>query len=170
MHFVGSIDLRTMRPLDVGKRIIAVGVRGTYVDQKLIPGSKDWGGRIFGTFVDQFADNRVGLAVSAAYTNEPYQTKDWNAWGYGGYPGGAQGLNGIKTWFESDQLKRFGGNATLQARFTDNLTMTWDAFYSHFTDDIDQKGFEMPFNCGGSPGSNSLGGLGRSCSWAVMME
>src|SRR5206468_1373028 len=85
-----------------------------------------------------------------------YQTKDWNAWGYGGYPGGAQGLNGIKTWFESDQLKRFGGNATLQARFTDNLTMTFDGFYSHFTDNIDQKGFEMPFNCGGGCGHDSI--------------
>ena len=82
---VGSIDLRTIRPLDYGKRILAVGVRGTYVDRKLQPDSKDWGGRVFGTFVDQFAHDTLGLAVSAAYTDEPYQTKDWNAWGYGGY-------------------------------------------------------------------------------------
>ena len=34
---VGSIDLRTIRPLDYGHRVIAVGVRGTYVDQKLLP-------------------------------------------------------------------------------------------------------------------------------------
>src|SRR5437868_9511709 len=88
---VGSIDLRTIRPLDYGHRVIAIGVRGTYVDQKLLPKSKDKGGRVFGTFVDQFADNRVGVALSAAYTDEPYQTRDWNAWGYGGYPGGAQG-------------------------------------------------------------------------------
>ena len=42
---VGSIDLRTIRPLDYGQRVIAVGVRGTYVDQKLLPESKDKGGR-----------------------------------------------------------------------------------------------------------------------------
>src|SRR6185369_17448412 len=44
-----------------------------------------------------------------------------------------------------DQLKRFGTTGTLQGRLSDNLTMTFDGFYSHFVEDIDQKGFEMPF-------------------------
>jgi iron complex outermembrane receptor protein len=152
---VGSIDLRTIRPLDYGRRVIAVGVRGAYVDQKLLPKSKDKGGRVFATFVDQFADNRVGVAISAAYTNEPYQTRDWNAWGYANGSDrhdtinpSAQGMYGIKTWFETDQLKRFGGTATLQARVSDNLTMTLDGFYSHFVDNIDQKGWEMPLGFG----------------------
>src|SRR5206468_5201443 len=159
---VGSIDLRTIRPLDYGHRVIAVGVRGAYVDQKLLPKSKDKGGRVFATYVDQFADDRVGVALSAAYTDEPYQTRDWNAWGYGGYPGGAQGLNGVKTWFETDQLKRFGTTGTLQGRLSDNLTMTFDGFYSHFTDNIDQKGFEMPFNCGGGCGHDAISNVTAS--------
>jgi iron complex outermembrane receptor protein len=152
---VGSIDLRTIRPLDYGKRVIAVGIRGVYVDQKLLPNSKDKGFRVFGTYVDQFADGRVGVALSAAYTSDPYQTRDWNAWGYadGGARGDAinptaQGMYGVKTWFETDQLKRFGGTATVQAKLSDNLTMTFDGFYSHFKDNIDQKGFEMPFAFG----------------------
>src|SRR5690348_372997 len=153
---VGSIDLRTIRPLDYGHRVLAVGVRGTYLDQKLLPGSKDKGGRVFGTFVDQFAHDTLGVALSAAYTNEPYSTKDWNAWGYGGYPGGALGMNGVKTWFESDQLKRLGTTATVQARVSDNITMTFDGLYSHFVDNIDQKGFEMPFNCGGGCGHDAI--------------
>src|SRR5260221_7773045 len=52
---VGSIDMRTIRPLDYGHRVIAVGARGTYVDQKLLPKSKDKGGRVFATFAAQFA-------------------------------------------------------------------------------------------------------------------
>jgi len=142
---VGSIDLRTIRPLDFGKRVFAVGVRGTYLDQKLLPDTKQWGGRVYGTYVDQFADDRVGIALSAAYTNEPYSTRDWNAWGYSDYPSGNQGMYGVKTWYETDRLKRLGGTATVQGRLSDNLTMTVDGFYSHFVDDIDQKGFEMPF-------------------------
>jgi iron complex outermembrane recepter protein len=153
---VGSIDLRTIRPLDYGHRVLAVGIRGTYLDQKLLPGSKDKGGRVFGTFVDQFAHDTLGVALSAAYTNEPYSTRDWNAWGYGGYPGGVIGMNGVKTWFEADQLKRLGTTATVQARVSDNLTMTFDGLYSHFVDDIDQKGFEMPFNCGGFCGNDAI--------------
>ena len=64
---------------------MAIGVRGVYVDQKLLPNSKDKGGRVFGTFVDSFNNDTIGIALSAAYSTDPYQTKDWNAWGYGGF-------------------------------------------------------------------------------------
>src|SRR5205085_7437981 len=59
---VGTIDLRTIRPLDYGKHVLPVGVRGVWVVQKLLPNSKAKGGRMFGTDVDQLADHRVGLA------------------------------------------------------------------------------------------------------------
>jgi iron complex outermembrane receptor protein len=153
---VGNIDLRTIRPLEVAKRILAVGARGVLVDQKLQPNSKDKGFRVFGTYVDQFADGRVGVALSAAYTSDPSHTRDWNAWGYGGYPGGGQGMNGVKSWFESDQLKRFGTNATIEAKLSDNLTMSVDGFYSKFTDNVDKRGWEMPFNCGGYCGHDQI--------------
>ena len=153
---VGSIDLRTLRPLEVGHRIVAIGARGVYVDQKLQPKSKDKGGRVYGTYVDQFADGKVGVALSASYTSDPYQTRDWNAWGYGGYSGSGQIMNGVKTWFESDQLKRFGGNATIEAKLRDNLTMSVDGFYSDFTDNVDKRGWEMPMNCGGGCGHDQI--------------
>ncbi|WP_293991802.1 TonB-dependent receptor [Sphingomonas sp.] len=159
---VGSIDLRTVRPLDVGKRVFAVGVRGTLVDQKLDPNSSNKGYSGFATFVDTFAGGKAGISLSAAYTNDPYQTRDFNAWGFGGYPGGAQGMNGIKTWLETDKLKRFGTNGTFQVRPDDNLTITIDAFYSHFVDKIDQRGFEMPFNCGGGCGHDAISNVTSS--------
>jgi iron complex outermembrane recepter protein len=147
---VGSIDLRTIRPLEAGKRIVAVGARGTYVDQKVIPTSKDKGFRAYGAYVDQFADDTMGIALSVAYSDEPYQTHDWNAWGYGGYGADQYGISGVKTWEESSQLKRLGVNGTFQAKFTDQLTFTLDGFYSHFDEKLDQKGFEMPILCCGS--------------------
>jgi iron complex outermembrane receptor protein len=153
---VGSINLRTIRPLDVKKRVIAFGARGTIVDQKIDPNSSNKGYRVFGTYVDTFADDTVGVALSAAYSDEPYQTRDWNAWGYGGYGPNQYGLNGIKTWSETDKLKRLGLNGTFQAKFTDSLTLTVDGFYSHFVERIDQRGFEMPFNCGGFCGADSI--------------
>ena len=91
-----------------------------------------------------------------AYTDEPYSNDDFNAWGFGGYPGGGQGMNGIKTYVETDKLKRFGANATVQGQADDNLRITVDAFYSHFVDRIDQRGFEMPFNCGGGCGHDAI--------------
>lgn len=155
---VGNIDLRTLRPLDVGKRVIALGVRGVYTDQKLLPGSKDKGGRVFGSYVDQFADNTIGVSLAAAYSTDPYQTKDWNAWGYGGFGAvpNALGMNGVKSWFEASVFKRIGGNATVQAKLSDSLTMTWDGFYSDVKNGTDQKGWEMPFNCGGGCGFDAI--------------
>ncbi|MGZ2411258.1 iron complex outermembrane recepter protein [Sphingomonas sp. F9_3S_D5_B_2] len=155
---VGNIDLRTLRPLDVGKRVIAVGVRGVHVDQKLLPNSHSNGGRIFGTFVDQFLHDTVGVSLSAAYSTDPYQTRDWNAWGYGGFGSvpGAVGMNGVKSWFEAGLYKRFGGNATVQARLSENLMMTFDGFYSDVKNGTDQKGWEMPMNCGGGCGHDSI--------------
>jgi iron complex outermembrane recepter protein len=168
---VGSIDLRTIRPLEVGKRIIAVGARGTYVDQKVIPTSKDKGFRVYGAYVDQFADDTMGIALSVAYSDEPYQTHDWNAWGYDSYAGGGNppyGIQGVKTWEESSQLKRLGVNGTFQAKFTDQLTFTVDGFYSHFDEKLDQKGFEMPILYQGLPLTNVTGnsnGIVTSATW-----
>src|SRR5947199_397256 len=71
-------------------------------------------------------------------------------------------MNGIKTWVETDKLKRFGGNATLQAKVSDTVTMTLDGFYSHFTDKIDQRGFEMPFSCGGGCGHDAISNVTSS--------
>jgi iron complex outermembrane recepter protein len=147
---VGSINLRTIRPLDAGKRVIAVGARGTYVDQKVIPTSTDKGYRVYGTYIDQFADDTMGIALSAAYSDEPYQTHDWNAWGYGGYGTDQYGISGVKTWEESSRLKRLGLNGTFQAKLGDQLTLTVDGFYSNFNEKLDQKGFEMPILCCGS--------------------
>ena len=143
---VGTIDLRTIRPLDAGRRIIAVGGRGAYTDEKLQPDSKEFGYRIYGTYVDQFAYGNVGVALSASYTDEPYHTRDWNAWGYSNLSAtdSSQVMNGVKMWFESSQLKRLGLNGTLQGRVNDNLTMTLDAFYSNFKDHVNQRGFEFP--------------------------
>ena len=148
---VGTIDLRTIRPLDTGKRIIAIGARGVYTDQKLQPDAHRYGYRVYGTFVDQFANDTIGVALSASYTDEPYNTKDWNAWGYHDVSGTDTNdiFTGTKMWFESSDLKRLGLNATVQARLSDNLTMSWDGFYSNFKDHVNQRGFEFPGVDGG---------------------
>ncbi|MCT2557497.1 TonB-dependent receptor [Tsuneonella sp. YG55] len=147
---VGSIDLRTIRPLEQKTRVIAVGARGTYIDDQVNPKANETGYRVFGTFVDTFADDTMGIALSAAYSSEPYSIRDWNAWGYGEYGPNTYGISGVKTWAESEQLDRLGVNGTFQARLGDQLTFTLDGFYSHFESKLDQKGFEMPILCCGS--------------------
>jgi iron complex outermembrane recepter protein len=143
----GTVDIRTIRPLDAGKRIIALGARGVYTDLGAVKGgSKDKGYRVNGTFVDQFADDTIGVALSGSYINEPYQIQEFNAWGYAGDGTTASPavIGGSKSFVTSTVLKRLGLSGTVQFRPQPELTVTLDGFYSNFSDDQSKKGIELP--------------------------
>ena len=148
---VGTIDVRTIRPLDRSERILAFGAKGSYADLgALNAGSKEFGYRVNATYVDQFADDTMGIALSAAYTDEPYQLQEFNAWGYAG--NGTAGspfvIGGSKSFVTSTQLKRFGVTGTLQAELSDTLMLTVDGLYSNFNDDQSKRGIELPLGFG----------------------
>jgi iron complex outermembrane recepter protein len=146
---VGTVDIRTIRPLEAGKKILAIGARGTYADLgALNAGSKSIGYRANATFVDQFADDTLGIALSASYVNEPYQLQEFNAWGYNSVSVGALNnqalIGGSKSFVTSTELKRFGLNGTVQYKPSDQVVMTFDGFYSNFNDDQSKRGIELP--------------------------
>ncbi|WP_234024885.1 TonB-dependent receptor [Tsuneonella amylolytica] len=148
---VGTIDIRTIRPLETGKRILAVGARGSYADLgKLNAGSKDLGYRVNATYVDQFADDTLGVSLAASYVDEPYQLQEFNAWGYAGDGSAASPsvIGGSKSYVTSTQLKRLGINGTVQYQATPTLRMTLDGFYSNFNDDQSKRGIELPLGFG----------------------
>lgn len=148
---VGTIDIRTVRPLDYGKSVLAVGARGTYADLgALNAGSKKYGYRANATFIDQFAHDTIGIALSASYVDEPYQLQEFNAWGYAGSGTTASPavIGGSKSYVTSTQLKRLGLNGTLQYQASDTVRMTLDAFYSNFNDDQSKRGIELPLGFG----------------------
>ncbi|OYY75978.1 MAG: TonB-dependent receptor [Sphingomonas sp. 28-62-20] len=156
----GTVDLQTIRPLEYGKHVISIGGRGTYVDNGVLnAGSTKYGYRVNGTYVDQFFDNTLGVALSASYLDEPYQNREFNAWGYAGAPAGAV-IGGSKSYNTSTTLKRLGLQGTVEWRPIPELTATLDGFYSDF-DDIQQKrGIELPLgfaaNYGPTPGPNDV--------------
>lgn len=144
---VGTIDVRTIRPLEAGEQVLAIGAKGSYADiGALNAGSEEFGYRVNATFVDQFADDTLGIALSAAYTNEPYQLQEFNAWGYSGSgePGNPIVIGGSKSFVTSTQLERIGVNGTLQWEASPNLMLTVDGFYSNFDDDQSKRGIELP--------------------------
>ncbi len=148
---VGTIDVRTIRPLETNERVLAIGAKGSYADLgALNAGSKEFGYRVNAAYVDQFADDTMGIALSAAYTDEPYQLQEFNAWGYAG--GGTAGspfvIGGSKSFVTSTQLKRFGVTGTFQAELTPTLMFTADGFYSNFDDDQSKRGIELPLGFG----------------------
>lgn len=148
---VGTIDIRTIRPLETGETIFAIGAKGSYADiGALNAGSKEFGYRANATYVDQFADDTLGIALSAAYTDEPYQLQEFNAWGYAGSgePGSPFVIGGNKSFVTSTQLTRLGFNGTLQWEASPTLMVTLDGFYSNFDDDQSKRGIELPLGFG----------------------
>ncbi|XUU60796.1 TonB-dependent receptor [Erythrobacter sp. HA6-11] len=148
---VGTIDVRTIRPLEATEQVFAIGAKGSYADLgALNAGSKEFGYRVNATYVDQFADDTLGLALAAAYTDEPYQLQEFNAWGYAGdgEPTSPFVIGGSKSFVTSTQLKRFGVNGTLQYQASPNIMATLDGFYSNFNDDSIKRGIELPLGFG----------------------
>lgn len=158
----GTVDIRTVRPLEAGKRVFAIGARGVYADLgKLNAGSKDLGYRVNGTYVDQFADDTIGISLAASYVDEPYQNQLFNAWGYANTPisqpatpttPNAGLIGGNRSFVQSTNLKRLGVVGTLQFQPQPELTFTADGFYSHFDDDQINRGIELPLGFGGGFG------------------
>lgn len=151
----GTVDLRTIRPIEYGKQIVSVGARGSYADLgKLNAGSKEFGYRVNGTYVGQFANDTLGVSLSGSYTDEPYQIQEFNAWGYAGTPQGAV-IGGSKSYNTSTTLKRLGLNGTLEWKPAPEFTSTIDAFYSDFKDDQIKRGVELPLAFGGGVGGSA---------------
>lgn len=151
----GTVDIRTIRPLETGRSILAFGARGVYTDRgALNAGTSDTGYRVNGTFVDQFADDTIGIALAASYVDEPYQIQQFNAWGYagGGTAANPTVIGGNRSFVQSTSLKRFGAVGTLQWEPSDEVTITLDGLYSDFEDNQILRGVELPLGFGGGFG------------------
>ena len=147
----GTVDLRTIRPLEFGKRVISVGGRAVYPDiGKLNPDAKKYGYRVNGVYVDQFADGRVGVSLAASWNDEPYESREFNSWGYADDGNGHVVIGGAKPYSRSTELKRLGLAGTLEFKPTDYWTSTIDGFYSNFKDDQIARGIEIPLQWGGA--------------------
>lgn len=145
---VGTIDIRTIRPLEYGRSVLAVGARGSWADLgALNGGSEELGYRVNGTYVDQFADDTIGVALAASYVDEPYQLQEFNAWGYFSPDGSGNVVpSGSKSYVTSTALKRLGLSGTVQWEPAPNWMMTVDGFYSNFDDDQTKRGIELPLS------------------------
>ena len=63
----------------------------------LNPDSSRYGYRASATYIDQFADDTIGLALGYAHMSSPYQSERFNAWGYPTYTDGNLLTGGVGT-------------------------------------------------------------------------
>ncbi|PVM76353.1 TonB-dependent receptor [Caulobacter radicis] len=141
-----TVDLRTIRPLDYGKTVISANARYEMNgEKKLNPDAKDKGGRFSATFVDQFADDTVGVALSVSHISSPTQSRRFNAWGYP-TTGAANDLviGGAKPYNQSNNLKRTGVIGVFEYKPNDKFHTSLDAYYSDFKEKQILRGIELP--------------------------
>src|SRR5688500_12652602 len=82
----GTTDIRTVHPLSYSDMKLAAGYKREMNDQEAnIPGLPDSGNRANLTYIDQFNDNTVGVALGIAYNKTPYQQQTREPWGYAGF-------------------------------------------------------------------------------------
>ncbi|WP_213608118.1 TonB-dependent receptor [Pseudoalteromonas sp.] len=158
----GVIDMQTVKPLSKGERVIMFNgqLEQTGFD-KLNPDGDDKGFRGTVSYIDQFADDTIGVAFAYNTMSSPNQEKRWNSWGYPEFNGGdAQNysiLGGAKPFVRSSTLERDSAMLVVEAAPNDRLNMTFDALYVDFNDEKILRGIEVPFAWGqGSIDPNSV--------------
>jgi iron complex outermembrane receptor protein len=131
----GTTDIATIHPLSFSDRKLAFGYKREINEQDAnIPGLPDAGDRANVTYIDQFADNTIGVALGVAYNKTPYQAQTREPWGYPELPSGDMIIAGDKDGVKSAFYERMAFMGVLEYAPTDNLRMVLDAYHSDFNE------------------------------------
>jgi len=148
----GTVDLKTIRPLDSAQ---VINLQGSYEMndyEALNPDKDDTGYRFAGSYVDQFFGDTLGVALTVASMESPSQEEWFGAWGDSGYPRTGAGdlvLGGVKPYARSSVLSRDSFAGVLEWKPTDQLRVTADALYIDYLDEQAKRGLETPGYWGG---------------------
>ena len=129
----GTTDIQTVQPLAFTDRKLAFGYKREINEQDAnIPGLPDAGDRVNATYIDQFADDKLGIAFGVAYNKTPYQAQTREPWGYPELPDGSLVIGGDKDGVQSSYYKRTAYMGVVEYRPTDNVHLLLDAYHSDF--------------------------------------
>lgn len=140
MGLSGTIDIRTLQPLDYHERKINLSARydGNSMGS-VLPGTSGHGSRISASYIDQFANDTIGVAIGYARLDSPNKKKYFNLWDYGtGTQLGVDGLgdnytfSGFETGVASTKTVRDGLLGVLQFKPDDHFSSKLDLFHSAF--------------------------------------
>lgn len=158
----GTIDIRPLMPLSVDRRQIALSARAEKNTNGGLSstGNGEYGSRFSASYVDQFADDTIGVALGFARLDSPGQAKKFGSWGYGDYVGvwgaGATGVptvdgsgvcapgsgancalfpQGFESSVTSSKQVRDGAMAVVEFKPNDRFSSAVDLYYSKFDQD-----------------------------------
>ena len=132
----GTVDLQTVSPLAYNERVMAFNARlEENSNGKLNPGSDDQGKRLSFSYIDQFMDGKVGLAIGVAHLDTPGQSKMWEGYSHGSVTVDGEDafiIGASKAQASSNDNVRDGYMAVLEIKPNDSFKSTLDLYYSEF--------------------------------------
>ncbi len=143
----GTVDLRTIHPLDRRPALVVNGSFEKNGQHSKNPDFKDSGYRVALSFNDRLADDTIGIAVTAATTSSPTQDQFFSVWGYdkgaitSGPDAGKYVPSGIDISSRSRILERTTLAAVLEFKPSDVFSATFDGLYIDFSDKGISRGF-----------------------------
>ncbi len=142
----GTVDMRTIRPLQATERIFSVSARyERNGDSALNPDGTNDGYRGSAIYVGQNNDRTLGVTLGATLQSTPNQIERFNAWGYPDI-GDGQTLvpGGAKPFVQSNELQRVGLLGTVEYAPNSTFSTTLDFSYSDFEETQILRGIEFP--------------------------
>ena len=158
----GTIAMQSVRPLDYDKRVVQLGARGEALSNSSVNANTDSKGyRVNASYIDQYLDHTLGVAIGYARLQSPTQDTRWESWGYTGVTvppgtpgmtagGTVQALGGTKVYADSTEGTRDALLTTVEWRPNEQYTSTLDLYYSKFNQKLVYGGFEagLPWGSG----------------------
>ena len=148
----GTIDMRTVRPLDYDTSVFAVSGRLTRSSLGEAANSDANGNRFNVSYIGQTADRKIGFSIGYSHSDTPIQENQvglyepWQAIGDNWRPGVAAGTyysDGIKALRRTGYTKRDGIMGTLEFRPSDAWISTLDVFHSESKQEDTANQFEV---------------------------
>ena len=144
MGLAGTVDLRTIRPLEYGKRAIALNLRGQYDEgggRNRDFSKKGWRGSV--SYIDQNESGTLGWMMSYAHLDAPGHTNHTKNWFYGDFDTpGIQTLQGYEFRATNTHDIRDGVTGSLEWKPSDSVHSVLDLYYSRFKQKTTTTGAE----------------------------
>lgn len=157
----GTVDLQTVEPLNADPTLTFNFNYEKNAEDAGNPDFDNTGHRLSLNFVDQFADDTLGVAIAIAEMESPRQENQFRAWGYdpgndeaaqmwGTPPTAGEGvaitdervLTGHDSFTRSALLERTSLAAIIEYAPNDKLKMQFDALYIDFEENDARRGVE----------------------------
>ncbi len=141
----GTIDMQTVRPLAHGEQSIVFNLRGEHNSLGALNADSTANGyRGSFSYIDQFADDTIGVAFGYAKMTSPSQEERWNSWGYPDLNATTKVIGGAKPYVRSSELERDGWLGIIEYKPNDKVHSTVDVYYADFKDEQRLRGIELP--------------------------